>query len=180
VGFLVLNQFSIDQITFALALIRAGADVKNHQRKGCLHLAMSNCKTSTTSSLGHDTTQLLLLWHQLVAFGPDIDSIDISNDTPLHLAVQNGNSLGASFLLNRNANPNLPNKLGFTPLHLAVLSSNLLLVLILLRNGSDPKIRSSKVGNELSIFYLLSSIFYLLSSALHFPSFIFHSFSLLV
>lgn len=54
--------------------------------------------------------------------GLDIDAVDGSGNTPLHLAVSNKKQSSVRFLLSMNAELNVKNKEGQTPLHSAVLA----------------------------------------------------------
>uniref|UniRef100_A0ABD2X337 Uncharacterized protein n=2 Tax=Trichogramma kaykai TaxID=54128 RepID=A0ABD2X337_9HYME len=54
-----------------------------------------------------------------------IDAQEKSGYTPLHLAVRYSKKEVAALLLGRDANPNLPNMLGFTPLHICLSVNNL-------------------------------------------------------
>jgi ankyrin repeat protein len=71
--------------------------------------------------------------------------------TPLHVASFMGCMNIVIYLLQHNANPDVPTVRGETPLHLAARANQTDIIRILLRNGAhvDAKARVSKIFNIL-------------------------------
>jgi ankyrin repeat protein len=72
--------------------------------------------------------------------------------TPLHVASFMGCMNIVIYLLQHNANPDVPTVRGETPLHLAARANQTDIIRILLRNGAhvDAKARVSNIFNILS------------------------------
>lgn len=66
-----------------------------------------------------------------------IDWQNLDQDTPLHLALANGATTTARYLLAQGADPNAANQQGITPFHLAVRNNHLALAKQMLENGAD-------------------------------------------
>ena len=66
-----------------------------------------------------------------------IDSRDLTDATPLHLTVLDGNIELTELLIANSANVNAKCKFGETPLHLAAGSGHKEIVELLLKNGAD-------------------------------------------
>ena len=75
--------------------------------------------------------------------GADINACNASGDTPLHLAVLNGEHRAEAFLA-RGADVNARNNNGSTPLHLAASCSRAIAVQVLLEAGANPVARDDK------------------------------------
>jgi len=75
----------------------------------------------------------------LIGKGANINAINKDGDTPLHIAVKEGNKKIAKFLLNQDANININaiNKDGDTLLHIAVKEGNKKIAKFLLNQGAD-------------------------------------------
>ncbi|MFZ4576478.1 MAG: ankyrin repeat domain-containing protein, partial [Phycisphaerales bacterium] len=73
--------------------------------------------------------------------GADIEAVDANGETPLYIACTQygGNIECAEYLLLRGANPNAPNKFGYTPIHGAAYLGNQRLFDLLVNNGADPR-----------------------------------------
>lgn len=72
----------------------------------------------------------------LVANGGDINSPDEHGDTPLHLAVRQGERVVAKHLINQGADVNAVNQAGEAPLDLAVSRNDKDIIQLLERNGA--------------------------------------------
>jgi hypothetical protein len=80
----------------------------------------------------------------LVGFGADIDAgaRNPAKVTPLHSAIAGGHHGVVRFLIERGAQVNARQQLGFTPLHGAAVTGDLDTVLVLLTAGADPSLTS--------------------------------------
>lgn len=74
----------------------------------------------------------------LLNAGAEIDAQDDDLSTALHSAVKTGKDYFTRALLEKGANPNLPDKYGSTPLALALAKSNMDNFELLIRHGADP------------------------------------------
>lgn len=78
--------------------------------------------------------------HKQMSYGFDAMRADNNGDTPLHLAVREGNIETVRVLLDAS-DVNQPNNQGLTPLHWASLRGDEELCTMLLEYGADPDIR---------------------------------------
>jgi hypothetical protein len=93
----------------------------------------------------------------------DIDAVDrICNaelvnkpnnvgNTPLHIAVERGWTLGIIYLLRQGANPNLPNNANETPFHIAARGGSLQIIQYLLEAGASLGPKNNEDRNALNI-----------------------------
>ena len=76
----------------------------------------------------------------LIDNGAVVDALDISNQTPLHFAVKNGNENLVSLLVKHNESPpNHMSKFNLTPLHI---SKTPIVTQLLLNDGADPFLKN--------------------------------------
>lgn len=69
--------------------------------------------------------------------GIDVHTRSFLGDTPLHLAVREGDLDAVALLLDAGADPNAKGDFGFTPLHEAVLANHAEIVSLLLARGAS-------------------------------------------
>ena len=114
-------------------LIQNGADISLVGIKGSsvMHLAAK----------GNQPSSLVLFKEK---YKQSINILDNAEDTPLHVAAENGCDLALTFLLSWNANPNCQNKVGYTPLHLAVINGRVKAIKKLMQKGADPSLKDYK------------------------------------
>ena len=74
----------------------------------------------------------------------DIEALDINENTPLHLACEQGSEESVVFLLSMGANPNAQDKIGRTPLFICVNGFRVKIAKKLLQRGADPNIKDFK------------------------------------
>lgn len=101
----------------------------------------------------------------LLEKGADIDSLDETLFTPLHLAVESGNEQGVNLLIKKGANVGVKTEEGETPVHLAAFqgSPSILKTLVksgallhsLNNNGKSALHFASYAGKEDAVKYLL-------------------------
>lgn len=73
----------------------------------------------------------------LLKEGADLTYSVDGEETPIHLAAQNGHIAPVEFLLRQGVDPNLTTANGYTPLHWASFRGSLDIIELLLRNGAD-------------------------------------------
>ncbi|GFR24743.1 hypothetical protein TNCT_330431 [Trichonephila clavata] len=77
----------------------------------------------------------------------DKKDVNVKNDkgnTPLHLAVEEGNLEAVKHLIEKGADLNVPDKHGWTPLYYAVYSGNINVVRFLIDQGADYNITDNE------------------------------------
>ena len=72
----------------------------------------------------------------------DVNTVDSSGDSALHIAASKGRRDMVQFLIANGANVNLANALGTTPLHKAALANQIFIVEFLVKNGADRNLRN--------------------------------------
>jgi ankyrin repeat protein len=72
-------------------------------------------------------------------------------DTPLHLCIRHGNIAGVNYLLDRGADPTVPNREGDIPLHLAARLGQLMCLqaIVLKTNSSTQSNNTSSQSSKL-------------------------------
>lgn len=78
--------------------------------------------------------------------GAEINGLDENGETPLTLAILNGQSAATAFLLERGADIEARNRGGFTPLHAAAYVDDVDAAERLLAKGADVGDRRNKAG----------------------------------
>ena len=74
---------------------------------------------------------------QLVDHGADVNALDFTHSTPLHLASLQGVLEAVQILIKHGADVNVQNKTNSTPLHRASLIGNVQIVQLLIDHGAD-------------------------------------------
>jgi ankyrin repeat protein len=130
--------FINQNLDIAALLIENGADAMVLDNKiltpSHLHLA---------SAMGNLTVVNLLIDKV------DLNALDETNSTPLHLALINGNSDIAKLLIKKLANVNIPDNKGQISLHLALFNKDFDLVELLIQYGVDVNARSKNNSTPL-------------------------------
>jgi len=119
-----------------LEQIRKGANVNERTLRGRKPLHFADTK---------ETAQIL------ITHGAYLNTKDLFNDIPLHIAAQNGKADVVEFLLDRGAWLHDTNFWGQTPLHYAAAKNRIEVVKILLAHGADPKRKSANGKSALDI-----------------------------
>lgn len=151
-----LHESAINgRIVISQLLLKNGAEINklNKQNQTALDIALINGRTQLADvlidkfSASFDATSSLFdivrrqvhdrdVIRFLVRRGARINSLDDSGNTPLIIAVKNGNRLVAKHLIDSNADVNVANSSGITPLATAIKTNNQDLVSLLLSNGA--------------------------------------------
>ncbi|WP_257265623.1 ankyrin repeat domain-containing protein [Endozoicomonas sp. ONNA2] len=126
-------------------LLDRGADLHARDDRGCtaLHLA------PTCEGLFHNkATVSARILNYLLDKGLDINALDSSGHTPVLKAVTNGSAKAIDTLMQRGANPEIPDRWGITPLCTVVdfHRKDECMVNSLLANGVNPN-QPDKFGN---------------------------------
>jgi ankyrin repeat protein len=116
--------------------IRKGADVNERTLRGRKPLHFVSSK---------EVAQILL------THGAYLNSKDLFNDIPLHIAARNGKAEVAEFILDRGAWLHDTNFWYQTPLHYAAAANRIEVVKILLARGADPKRKSANGKSALDL-----------------------------
>ncbi|CAB0028180.1 unnamed protein product [Trichogramma brassicae] len=121
--FVAAKYLTYSNTSIILLLLKHGADPNQSNEDGTTPLHVI-CQTY---SFDHSVISMLLESVDELQQTVLINAQDKWGDTPMHLALKDGNDIGAvQELLRRGANPNLANAKGQTPLHV-----------ICQRNGND-------------------------------------------
>jgi ankyrin repeat protein len=151
-----LHESAINgRIIIAQMLLKNGAEINKANDNGqtALDLALLNGRTQLADllikkfSANLDATRSLFdivnqhihdrdVIRFLVQRGAQINSLDASGQTPLIIAVKNGNRLVAKHLIDNNADVNVAGKNGATPLAIAIQINNQDLVSLLKSKGA--------------------------------------------
>lgn len=151
-----LHESAINgRIIISQLLLKNGASINKQNKKGqtALDIALVNGRTQLADvlidkfSAEFDATRSLFdivnrhvhdrdVIRFLVRRGAQINSLDESGNTPLIIAVKNGQRLVAKHLIDSNADVNVTSKDGITPLSTAIQINNQDLVSLLLSNGA--------------------------------------------
>ena len=86
----------------------------------------------------------------LISQGAEIDSRDVTMQTPLHIASNTGNYDVVKVLIHQGAMIDAQNKNGNTPLYKAARRGHLDVVVLLLEKGADVNLKNS--GDQIPIF----------------------------
>ncbi|MCE2993293.1 MAG: ankyrin repeat domain-containing protein, partial [Candidatus Jidaibacter sp.] len=73
-----------------------------------------------------------------LAKGADVNAVNHSGQSPLHLAAENGNEKVVELLIGKGANVNAVDKDGWSPLHLAAENAHEKVVKLLCAHGANP------------------------------------------
>lgn len=79
----------------------------------------------------------------LLNYGIDVNDRDAQGNTPLIIAVKNGQKVAANFLLEKDADVNVQNKTGNTALIAACLSGNEVETDMLIEHHANPNIQNA-------------------------------------
>lgn len=85
--------------------------------------------------------------------GIDINAIDESGNTPLHIATEKDDYLTIMELLERGADVNARDNEGRTPLHLAVIKKSLPVIGLLLKHGADINMQVRKSASVTALHW---------------------------
>ena len=85
----------------------------------------------------------------LVDHGADVAALDMTNSTPLHVAVSSWNIDVIRILVEGGADVNAQNETDSTPLHIASIGGGAETVQLLLEHGADATIRDWKLSTPL-------------------------------
>lgn len=135
---------SLGAVEMVEALLKHGADPKlcSNDGRNALHHAVSIPALcfSQSSSQGAVTICPLTIPLLLASASLDINAIDATGETALHIAARNGLVGVIASLLQAGANPDCINRNGETPLHLVGGSMPHLAAQVLLVNGAKANL----------------------------------------
>lgn len=105
----ILHRFKLDDLL----------NLQNYNQETCVHLT---CAMNNVSAL-----------QKMIEYGANVNVLDSNGNTALHVAIQNGNDVCVSALLDKtptatNIDLSMFNDSGYTPLHLASMKNNLRVV----------------------------------------------------
>ncbi|ODV63847.1 ankyrin repeat domain-containing DHHC palmitoyltransferase family protein [Ascoidea rubescens DSM 1968] len=122
-------KYGLVYIVHYLILNGASPLKKDAEGFNALHLAVHS-------------SNIMLVIYIIIMTGIPIDELDSNSRTALHWACYQGDSLSVDFLLNFNANINLPDNTGFAPLHWALLKGNRSILKNLINNNADLSLKT--------------------------------------
>lgn len=120
-----------DDLESLFAALWKGDDIYStytNAKRTMLHLAAA-CGSTRLA-------RYFLIWHYF-----HVNQPTLFNDTPLHVAVENGQLNMVQFLLERGANPNAMNDWRQTPLHLAARGNSEEIANLLIEYDADRRAR---------------------------------------
>ena len=91
-----------------------------------------NGQENKTTSIRRAKTVQILINH-----GADVTALDLTQQTPLHIASSSGGVEIALLLIKHGADVNVKNEIDWTPLHLASSKENANIVQLLVEHGAD-------------------------------------------
>lgn len=115
-------------------LIQAGADLELMD-----HLGRTPLAHAASLALGRKG-----IARMLIKSGALVDTCDLTDSTPLHLACRNGGTPMVDLLLESGASANAMNMTASTPLHYAAKGGSLVICKKLLEAGADPLARNDQ------------------------------------
>lgn len=86
----------------------------------------------------------------IIRNGADINFQDKDGDTPMHVAISNGNEWAVEMLIEEGVDINCPDREGCTPLHIAVSTGDCAIIKLVL-NAKDCKVNARNKYNDTAL-----------------------------
>jgi len=160
----------LKDITVSAILGKGASSLSVRAYYNASELLLNDGKALCTSALFNWTPLHIAVWQNQFSLAKNavksspINALNSPGLTALHIAVQGGYLNWISYLLNQDANSNLPNPQGYIPLHIAAEKGDLDAIKLLYKHSDASMLTNSgesalllaiKSGNQEALEYLL-------------------------